>query len=145
MSKIAYRYNSSIGNKYVGEQECQIDPIASQKAGKEIYLLPGDCTYIKPELEEKEGSDIVFNTKENKWEYFEIPKAENSNPQNQQEEDKSLQIDREYENNKLMLQNYYIQFMINGDTEGMESIKEELKSLSEQYDKDIEFLKEGEE
>lgn len=145
MSKIAYRYNSMIGNKYIGEQQCQIDPIASRKAGKEIYLLPGDCTYIKPELEKKEGSDIVFNTQENKWEYFEIPKVEDPTPQAQQEEDKSLQLDREYENNKLILQNYYIQFMINGDTEGMESIKEELKTLSEQYDKDIESLKEGEE
>lgn len=35
--------------------------------------------------------------------------------------------------------------MIAGDAQGMESIKEELTSLSNQYDSDIEALKGGEE
>ena len=40
---IAYRYDDKF--MFVGVQMCQRDPIASAKAGKEIYLLPAQCTY----------------------------------------------------------------------------------------------------
>ena len=43
---IAYRYDDKF--MYVGVQPCQRDPIASAKAGKEIYLLPAQCTYEAP-------------------------------------------------------------------------------------------------
>ena len=66
----AYRYNSE-NKKYEGEEVCQIDPLESEIAGKEIYLLAADCTYEVPP-EEKEGFDIVWNGEA--WEYKELEK-----------------------------------------------------------------------
>ena len=66
----AYRYNSE-NKKYEGEATCQIDPLESEIAGKEIYLLPADCTYEVPP-EAKEGFDIVWSG--DAWEYKEQEK-----------------------------------------------------------------------
>ena len=59
-------------------------------------------------------------------------------------EDKINQLDSQYEQDKKTLQGYYLDFMIAGDTEGMESIKGELTALATQYDTDIEALNGGE-
>ena len=72
----AYRYNSE-NKKYEGEATCQIDPLESKIAGKEIYLLPADCTYEVPP-EEKEGFDIIFNGES--WEYKEQEKPKEEEP-----------------------------------------------------------------
>ena len=60
-------------------------------------------------------------------------------------EDKINQLDSQYWQDKNTLQGYYMDFMIAGDTEGMESIRAELAALAEQYDSDLEALKGGEE
>lgn len=60
-------------------------------------------------------------------------------------EDKTKQLDSQYEQDKKTLQGYYLDFMIAGDTDGMEQIKGELTALATQYDTDIEALKGGEE
>lgn len=65
---IAYRYDDK--NIYAGTQPCQRDPMASKKAGKDIYLLPGSCTYVEPP-EAREGYNIIWNGET--WEYEEIP------------------------------------------------------------------------
>lgn len=44
---IAYRYNPDT-KIYEGTQPCQRDPVASERAGKDVYLLPGNCTYVEP-------------------------------------------------------------------------------------------------
>jgi hypothetical protein len=72
----AYRYNSE-NKKYEGETTCQIDPLESKLAGKEVYLLPADCTYEEP-LPEKEGFDIIFNG--TAWEYKEEEKKPEDEP-----------------------------------------------------------------
>lgn len=143
---IAYRYDTEQNNKYVGEQPCQRDPIASLKAGKDVFLLPGDCTYEKP-LTAKEGFDIVFDIAKKAWEYVETEKEEEEEPAEQEPtlEDKVNQLDSQYWQDKNTLQGYYMDFMIAGDTEGMESIRAELAALAEQYDSDLEALKGGEE
>lgn len=64
------------------------------------------------------------------------------------EQSKAQQLtafDSQYEQDKKTLQGYYLDFMLAGDTEGMESIKAELEALTAQYDSDIEALKGGEE
>lgn len=143
---IAYRYDTEQKNRYAGEQPCQRDPIASLKAGKDVFLLPGDCTYEKP-LTAKEGFDIVFDIAKKAWEYVEIEKEEEEEPAEQEPtlEDKVNQLDSQYWQDKNTLQGYYMDFMIAGDTEGMESIRAELAALAEQYDSDLEALKGGEE
>lgn len=143
---IAYRYDTEQNNKYAGEQPCQRDPIASLKAGKDVFLLPGDCTYEKP-LTAKEGFDIVFDIAKKAWEYVETEKEEEEEPAEQEPtlEDKVNQLDSQYWQDKNTLQGYYMDFMIAGDTEGMESIRAELAALAEQYDSDLEALKGGEE
>lgn len=73
---IAYRYDTERGNKYVGEQTCQRDPIASMRAGEDIFLLPGDCTYTPPP-EPKDGYDIIWNGEV--WEYQEAKKKNQLN------------------------------------------------------------------
>lgn len=83
----AYRYNSE-NKKYEGEATCQIDPLESQIAGKEIYLLPADCTYEVPP-EEKEGFDIIFDGES--WEYKEQEKKPEDEPYEPTEKDKTQQ------------------------------------------------------
>lgn len=140
----AYRFNPDT-LIFDGEQERQIDPVASRKAGEEIYLMPANCTEAKPPAG-KDGFDIVFV--DGKWNYKEQEKKEESSQPEPYEptiEDKISRLDSQYEQDKKALQGYYIDFMIAGDTEGMESTKGELTALATQYDSDIEALKGGEE
>ena len=139
---IAYRYDDKF--MYVGVQTCQRDPIASAKAGKEIYLLPAQCTYeAPPEL--KEGFNIVWGGEA--WEYQEIPaepEPETPEPHEPTIEEKIAQLDGQYQSDKQVLQGYYVEFMIAGNVAGMEVIKQELADLVEQYDADLATLKGGE-
>ena len=139
----AYRFNPETFI-FEGEQERQIDPVASRRAGENIYLMPANCTEIKPPVD-KDGFDIIFV--DGKWDYKEQEKKEETQPEPYEPttEDKINQLDSQYEQDKKTLQGYYIDFMIAGDTEGMESIKGELTALATQYDSDIEALKGGEE
>lgn len=140
----AYRFNPDT-LIFEGEQERQIDPVASRKADKNIYLMPANCTEAKPPAG-KDGFDIVFV--DGQWSYKEQEKKEEPSqpePYEPTTEDKINQLDSQYEQDKKTLQGYYLDFMIAGDTEGMESIKVELTALATQYDSDIEALKGGEE
>lgn len=139
----AYRFNPDT-LIFEGEQERQIDPVASRRAGENIYLMPANCTEIKPPVD-KDGFDIIFV--DGKWDYKEQEKKEETQPEPYEPttEDKINQLDSQYEQDKKTLQGYYLDFMIAGDTEGMESIKGELTALATQYDTDIEALKGGEE
>lgn len=140
----AYRFNPDT-LIFEGEQERQIDPVASRKAGKNIYLMPANCTEANPPAG-KAGFDIVFT--DGKWSYKEQEKKDEATkpePYEPTTEDKIAVLDSQYEQDKKTLQGYYLDFMIAGDAQGMESIKEELTSLSNQYDSDIEALKGGEE
>ncbi len=139
----AYRFNPDT-LIFEGEQERQIDPVASRKAGEEIYLMPANCTEAKPPAG-KDGFDIVFA--DGKWSYREQEKKEEPSqpePYEPTTEDKINQLDSQYERDKKTLQSYYLDFMIAGDAEGMEQIKGELTVLATQYDTDIEALKGGE-
>ena len=84
----AYRYNSE-NKKYEGEATCQIDPLESEIAGKEIYLLPADCTYEVPP-KEREGFDIVWNG--DVWEYKEQEKPKEEEPYVPTEDELKSQI-----------------------------------------------------
>lgn len=64
----AYKYDSDFN--YAGQQDCQLDPIATKREGHEVWLLPANCTWEEP-LEEKEGYKIKWNG--NEWEYELIP------------------------------------------------------------------------
>lgn len=44
----AYIYDND--RFYVGEMTCQIDPLESQKQGKDIYLTPANSTSIQPKI-----------------------------------------------------------------------------------------------
>ena len=129
---ISYHYDDNF--MYVGVQPCQRDPIASAKAGKEIYLLPAQCTHAVPP-EPKDGYNIVWGGEA--WEYQEIPvepEPETPEPHEPTIEEKIAQLDGQYQSDKQVLQGYYIEFMIAGNTAGMEAIKQELADLAESYD-----------
>lgn len=64
----AYKYDSDF--YYAGQQDCQLDPIATKREGHEVWLLPANCTWEEP-LEEKEGYKIKWNG--SVWVYEEIP------------------------------------------------------------------------
>lgn len=65
---IAYKYDSN--KRYSGTVECQKDPLESQAAGHDVWLLPADSTWAEP-LPEKEGFYVVWNGTE--WVYDAIP------------------------------------------------------------------------
>ena len=54
---------------------------------------------------------------------------------------KIVQLNGQYQSDKQVLQGYYLDFMIAGDTEGMESIKGELTAFATQYNNYIEEVK----
>ena len=64
----AYKYDSDF--YYAGQQDCQLDPIATKREGHEVWLLPANCTWQDP-LNEKDGYKIKWNGEA--WEYEEIP------------------------------------------------------------------------
>lgn len=64
----AHKYDEN--KYYAGQQDCQLDPVATKREGHEVWLLPANCTWEEP-LEEKEGYKIKWNGEA--WEYEEIP------------------------------------------------------------------------
>ena len=58
--------------------DCQLDPRASELAGRDVYLLPGNSTFSEP-LPEKEGYKVKFNGEV--WEYEENPTPPEPTPE----------------------------------------------------------------
>jgi len=63
----AYIYDNE-SKEYIGEEECQIDPLETQIAGYNIYANPANATLIKPKI--KEGYKTIWD--ETKWKLVEI-------------------------------------------------------------------------
>ena len=61
-----YRYDEKT-KEYIGEEQALIDPLETELQGKEIYLLPANATFEKPNLQE--GFASVFNGTQ--WENIE--------------------------------------------------------------------------
>lgn len=61
-----YRYDEQT-KEYIGDEQALINPLESELQGKEIYLLPANATFEKPNLQE--GFASVFNN--SKWENIE--------------------------------------------------------------------------
>ena len=55
-----------------------------------------------------------------------------------------VQLDTQYQADKAQLMQYYFEFSIADNAEGMEAIKAELEALNQQYDNDLAELKGGE-
>lgn len=68
----AYMYDEET-KEYAGNVDCQLDPLESEIAGKEIWLLPANSTWNNP-LEPKEGFKVKFL--EGAWQYEAIPEPE---------------------------------------------------------------------
>ena len=60
-----YKYDEET-KEYIGTEQVLIDPLESELQGKEIYLLPANATFEKPNLQE--GFASVWN---DKWENIE--------------------------------------------------------------------------
>ena len=61
---IFYTYDKKT-KEYTGTQNAFIDPLESEKQGKNVYLVPANATDKKP-LEAKENQAVIFNGSE--WE-----------------------------------------------------------------------------
>lgn len=61
-----YKYNEKT-KEYIGTEPTMIDPLESKLQGKEIYLLPSNATFEKPNLQD--GFASIFNN--GKWENVE--------------------------------------------------------------------------
>lgn len=139
---IAYRYDNN--GLYIGTIPCQLDPRATKEAGKDIYLLPANSTFVEPP-QAKEDYNIVWNG--NKWEYVEIPKPPTPPEPTPEEiiEQKLAELDHQYNSDKAILMSQYTEADIDGDKELKANIKAELEALREQYDKDYADIVGGEE
>ena len=69
---LAYQYNED-SKEFLNEVNCQKDPLESEIAGKDIWLLPANSTCEKP-LEPKEGFKVKFL--DGAWQYEAIPEPE---------------------------------------------------------------------
>ena len=70
--KKAYMYNEET-KEFEAEINAQVDPIESEKTGKEIYLLPANSTFEKP-LDKKDGFKIKWIG--SSWIYEKMPEPE---------------------------------------------------------------------
>lgn len=61
-----YKYDEKT-KEYIGTEQALINPLETESQGKEIYLLPANSTFEKPNLQE--GFASVFNN--GKWENIE--------------------------------------------------------------------------
>lgn len=82
---------------YFGEGFPQIDPLESQKAGREIFIMPANSTDVEPP-EDKEGFRIKWNGYA--WEYEEIQTEPEPEPYEPTEADRKRerlwQIEEEF-------------------------------------------------
>lgn len=69
---LAYQYNED-SKEFTNEITCQKDPLESEMAGKDIWLLPANSTWDKP-LEPKEGFKVKFI--DGAWQYEAVPEPE---------------------------------------------------------------------
>lgn len=83
----AYKYDSE-SKKYIGEVNCQLDPLETKIKGEPVYLLPANATYEIP-LEPKDGFNVIWNG--SAWEYQEIPQPE-PEPEPTPEEQRQMRI-----------------------------------------------------
>ena len=84
---ICYRYDQE-KKKFMHSEEMHKDPLESKLQGKDVWLLPADCTLIEPP-EAKEGFDIIFNGES--WEYKEQEKEKDPEPYVPTEKEKMQQ------------------------------------------------------
>ena len=70
---------------FAGADFPQIDPLESQKAGREILIMPANSTDVEPP-EEKEGFNIKWNGAS--WEYVKIQIEPEIEPYEPTEEDR---------------------------------------------------------
>lgn len=87
----AYKYNETT-KKYEGEIERQRDPLESEIAGHDVWLMPANSTDVPP-LEPKEGFDVIWNG--SSWEYQEIPQPEPAPEPTQEEKEQMVRAVRD--------------------------------------------------
>ena len=75
-----------------------------------------------------------------KGNYYEVVEVK---PYTPTKEEQVAQLDLEYEKSKQQLMQYYFEFSIADNAEGMEAIKAELEALNQQYDNDLAEIEKG--
>lgn len=125
---VAYGYDSET-KKYTGEMQCQRDPLESEMAGHDIFLMPGNATDVVPP-EEKDGFDIIWNG--GSWEYKEKKKEEEPKAYEPTELDKAYQNYYEYKGR--LSETDYVNDKINdaintGDEELATTLREKYKEV----------------
>ena len=105
-------------------------------------------TMLKSEFDNDKALEVAAwcnETQSATWQdmgdYYECVEVEPSKPS---KEYQIAQLDAQYQADKAQLMQYYFEFSIAGNNEGMESIKVEIDNLNKQYDADLEALKESE-
>ena len=99
--KKVYLYDND--GYFAGEDFPQIDPLETQKAGREILIMPANSTDIEPP-EEREGFRIKFVN--SSWEYVEEEKTEEA-PQKYIPTSRDLLMQQIYELKNELLQSDY--------------------------------------
>lgn len=133
----AYKYDSDF--YYAGQQDCQLDPIATKREVHEVWLLPANCTWEEP-LEEKEGYKIKWNGEA--WEYEEIPVPPEPEPPTLEEVKaaKKAALTAEYNADVASLKEALTTAALNGDSELETEIKAEYADLQASYKEELEAL-----
>lgn len=85
---VCYRYDQQ-KKTFLKSEKMHLDPLESKLQGKDVWLLPADCTLMPPP-EEKEGFDIVWSG--DGWEYKEQEKEKESEPYVPTEDDKKANV-----------------------------------------------------
>ncbi len=122
MAPVAYGYDSET-KKYTGKVQCQRDPLESEMAGHDIFLMPGNATDVVPP-EETEGFDIIWDG--TTWNYQEKKKEEEPKPYEPTELDLAQQEHWELQN-KLDKSDYINDKINDAINTGNEELASELR------------------
>lgn len=97
---------------FAGEDFPQIDPLESQKAGREILIMPANSTDIEPP-EDKEGFRIKWNG--SAWEYEEIEEVKEVKPELHEPTEAESHIPTLQEKNEEIRQQRQYRFFLESD------------------------------
>lgn len=158
--------------EYLSDGNAQLDPLETQKAETDVFIMPANATDKKPSLwvgyapvwggkawkqvEDHRGqiywlpSDKYGSAGHEMKDLGPLPEGATTTPPEQTPEEKKAEkiakIDSQFKMDEATLIEYYTRFLMAGDTESAQEIVAELTALQEKYDKDIaEAEKEAEE
>ncbi len=67
----AYCYNVEM--EYTGETVCQLDPVHSEREGRDVFLLPASSTWTPPPAYDPDTQKVIYDYISDSWTAVDLP------------------------------------------------------------------------